>query len=110
VKSLERRAAKRLSTVPAETVIDRTQAVRLAYALAVLVVGDGVFQAFERCIHVGNGIATLIDGERHPSDVRTFQRRVASLCTSDEFIDRGDIVAADGGRNEGKGAHISILP
>ena len=37
VKSLERRAAKRLSAVPAESVIDRSQAVRLAYALAVLV-------------------------------------------------------------------------
>jgi hypothetical protein len=37
VKSLERRAAKRLSSVPAESVIDRSQAVRLAYALAVLV-------------------------------------------------------------------------
>jgi hypothetical protein len=37
VKSLERRTAKRLSTVPTETVIDRTLAVRLAYALALLV-------------------------------------------------------------------------
>jgi hypothetical protein len=37
VRSLGRRAAKRLSAVPTESVIDRSQAVRLAYALAVLV-------------------------------------------------------------------------
>jgi hypothetical protein len=37
VKSLERRAAKRLSSVPAESVIDRSLAVGLAYALAALV-------------------------------------------------------------------------
>jgi len=37
VRSLERRAAKRLSSVSAESVIDRSLAVRLAYALAVLV-------------------------------------------------------------------------
>ena len=37
VRSLERRTAKRLSTVPGEAVMDRTSAVRLAYALAALV-------------------------------------------------------------------------
>jgi hypothetical protein len=37
VRSLERRAAKRLSGVPAEGVVDRSLALRLAYALAVLV-------------------------------------------------------------------------
>ena len=37
VKSLERRAAKRLSAVPSDTVVDRSLAVRLAYALALLV-------------------------------------------------------------------------
>ena len=37
VRSLEKRAAKRLADVPADAVIDRTQAVRLAYLLAVLV-------------------------------------------------------------------------
>jgi hypothetical protein len=36
-RSIERRAAKRLAEVPAEGVIDRTAAVRLAYALAALV-------------------------------------------------------------------------
>jgi len=37
VKSLERRAAKRLSAVPSDAVVDRSLAVRLAYALALLV-------------------------------------------------------------------------
>ena len=37
VRSLERRAAKRLSGVPSESVIDRSTAVRLAYALAAFV-------------------------------------------------------------------------
>jgi hypothetical protein len=37
VRSLERRTAKRLSDVPAEGVIDRTTALRLAFALAALV-------------------------------------------------------------------------
>jgi hypothetical protein len=37
VRSLEQRTAKRLSAMPAEAVIDRSLAVRLAYALALLV-------------------------------------------------------------------------
>ncbi|MEI8226856.1 MAG: hypothetical protein WCH77_01135, partial [Planctomycetota bacterium] len=37
VQSLERRTAKRLSSLPSEAVIDRTTALRLAYALATLV-------------------------------------------------------------------------
>ena len=44
VKSLRRRAAKRLSGVPAEGVIDRTPALRLAYALAVLVAAACIYE------------------------------------------------------------------
>ncbi|NBW86924.1 MAG: hypothetical protein EBR23_08890 [Planctomycetia bacterium] len=44
VKSLRRRAAKRLSGVPAEGVIDRTPALRLAYALAALVAAACIYE------------------------------------------------------------------
>ncbi|RLS75994.1 MAG: hypothetical protein DWI03_10365, partial [Planctomycetota bacterium] len=44
IKSLRRRAAKRLSGVPAEGVIDRTPALRLAYALAALVAAACIYE------------------------------------------------------------------
>ncbi|MFM8539060.1 MAG: hypothetical protein ACKOES_13490, partial [Planctomycetaceae bacterium] len=43
VRTLERRAARRLSTVPSEGLIDRTLALRLALGLAALVVLAGVY-------------------------------------------------------------------
>jgi hypothetical protein len=43
-RSIERRAAKRLAELPAEGVIDRTAAVRLAYALAGLVALAGLYE------------------------------------------------------------------
>jgi hypothetical protein len=46
VRSLERRAAKRLSTVTAEGVIDRTPAFRLAVALAALVAAACLYEIF----------------------------------------------------------------
>ena len=44
VKSLRRRAAKQLSGMSGDGAIDRTPALRLAYALAVLVVAAGVYE------------------------------------------------------------------
>ncbi|NDC54477.1 MAG: hypothetical protein EBZ74_09370 [Planctomycetia bacterium] len=44
VRSLERRTAKRLAQVPTEAVIDRTVPLRLAYALAGLVVLAGLYE------------------------------------------------------------------
>ena len=44
VKSLRRRAAKQLSGMSGDGAIDRTPALRLAYALAALVVAAGVYE------------------------------------------------------------------
>jgi hypothetical protein len=101
-RSIERRAAKRLAEVPAEGVIDRTTAVRLAYALAALVTLACVYElaAPKSLMMTAARLAAPWSTLAAPARVRIDAPRLAWRMPGEERLQGG---AAD----ESRSVHVS---
>ncbi|MBM4058759.1 MAG: hypothetical protein FJ275_11110, partial [Planctomycetes bacterium] len=92
VKSLRRRAARRLSTVPGEGVVDRTPAMRLAWMLAAIVCLACLYQAFAPKSFIRSAVRLVApwSGFTAPSRVAIETPRLAWQLPGEEVVAAGD--------------------
>ena len=80
--------------------------------------GECIFQALESRIHVGGGIAALLQRESHPADIRRVHhsglvrpRGIGATGFFEEVLDLVDAIAAPRLADAGEGCtHATIVP